>query len=231
LLQYPLDLSGRVTEVLEIVADVHERASGVPEAVSLLGVRVTIRSLTRGDYVLAPGCVVERKTVVDLHLSIGQGRFWHQIQKLRSTGASACLLVEGQSLRLRRGGLRPDSIRGALLAVSDLGVTIVRSEDGDDSAAWLVRLALRRLRGRVADRPVYAQRPKRGGTTPAEQALAAVPGISTTTARALLTRFGSLQNVLSATEKDLSTVAGVGPVRIRALLEMIRQPWPTPDAH
>lgn len=231
MLQYPLNLSGRVSEVLEIVADVHERRSGVPGALELLGVRVTIRSLTRGDYVLAPGCVVERKTAVDLHLSIQQGRFWHQMQKLRSTGGRPCLLVEGQSLWLRHGGLRPNSIRGALLAVSDLGVTIVRSEGSDDSAAWMVRLAVRCLQARIVNRPVFAQRPKRGRTTPAEQALAAVPGISTATARALLAHFGSLQNVLSATEKDLSAVAGVGPVRIRALLEMIQQPWPAADAH
>jgi ERCC4-type nuclease len=217
--------------VLEIVADVHERRSGVPDALDRLGVRVTTRALTRGDYVLAPGCVVERKAVVDLHLSIQRGRFWHQMRKLRSTGARPCLLVEGRSLRLEHGGLQLDSIRGALLAVSDLGVTIVRSEDGDDSAAWMVRLAVRRLQVGAYDRPVYAQRPKRRGPAPAEQALAAVPGISTTTARALLTRFGSLQNVISATEKDLLAVAGLGPVRTRALLEMIEQPWPAADAH
>jgi ERCC4-type nuclease len=222
---------GRVSEVLEIVADVHEHRSGVPDALSRLGVRVTTRALTRGDYVLTPGCVVERKTVVDLHLSVQRGRFWHQMQKLRSTGARPCLLVEGRSLRLERGGLRPDSIRGALLAVSDLGVTIVRSEDTDDSAAWMVRLAVRRLQVRFEDRPRYAQRPKRRGPRPAEQALAAAPGISTATARALLTRFGSLQNVLSATEKDLLAVAGLGPVRTRALREMIEQPWPVADAH
>lgn len=43
--------------------------------------------------------------------------------------------------------------------------------------------------------------------------------------------FGSLRDVLSATERDLSAVAGLGPVRTRALLEMIRQPWPAADAH
>lgn len=231
MLQYPLSVPGKISEVLEIVADVHERASRVPDALERLGVRVTVRSLTRGDYVLAPGCVVERKTVVDLRVTIQQGRFWHQMHKLRSTGDRPCLLVEGQSLRLARGGLRPDSIRGALLAVSDLGVTILRSEDGGDSAAWMVRLAVRRLRVQTHDRPVYARRPKRRESTPAEEALAAAPGISTTTARALLRHFGSLQSVLSTSEKDLSGVAGVGPVRVRALLEMIQRPWQAADAH
>jgi ERCC4-type nuclease len=226
-----VSLSGRVSEVLEIVADVHEQASGVPEALGRLGVRVTTRSLTRGDYVLGPGCVVERKSVVHLHLSVKQGRFWHQMRKLRSTGAWPCLLVEGRSLRLEHGGLSPDSVRGALLAVSDLGVSVVRSEDRDDSAAWMVRIAVRRLQVEAHDRPVYAQRPRRRDSTPAEQALAAVPGISTVTARALLARFGSLQAVLSASEKDLATVAGVGPVRIRALLEMIQERWPATHAH
>ena len=56
--------------MLEIVADVHERASGIPSTLERLGAHVTIRSLTRGDYVLGPGSLVERKTAKEDRLAL-----------------------------------------------------------------------------------------------------------------------------------------------------------------
>jgi ERCC4-type nuclease len=46
-----------------------------------LGARVEVRALTRGDYVVGPETVFERKTVFDLHASIAAGRFWQQMRK------------------------------------------------------------------------------------------------------------------------------------------------------
>jgi ERCC4-type nuclease len=61
--------------MLMITADAHERASQVPSLLEVLGAQVDVRALTRGDYVVGPGTVVERKTVRDLHLSIMNGPF------------------------------------------------------------------------------------------------------------------------------------------------------------
>lgn len=214
--------------MLEIVADVHERDSGMPSALERLGARVTIRSLTQGDYVVGPGSVIERKTTVDLHLTILRGRLWNQMYKLRAT-SRPFLLVEGP-LWLSSGGLPRDAVRGVLLTVADLGIRVIRTEDVGDSAAWMLRLAKRSLRMPARERPVYAQRPKRHlRVSPAEQALAAVPGVSTVTARALLTQFGSLHAVVTATTEEHEAVAGVGSIRAEALRSMIHNPWRAAD--
>jgi ERCC4-type nuclease len=68
---------------------------------------------------------------------------------------------------------------------------------------------------------VYAQRLKPGVDEVPEAMLAAVPGISTVTARALLRRFGTVRAVILAGAEALSTVEGVGPVRARALSRAI----------
>jgi len=47
--------------------------------------------------------------------------------------------------------------------------------------------------------------------------LAAIPGISFATARALLEHFGSMRAVLAADPSDWVRVRGVGPVRAEAL--------------
>src|SRR4051794_13435385 len=46
----------------------------------------------------APGTVVERKTVLDLHLTIVEGRLWPQLEGVREAVRSPCLLVEGEHL-------------------------------------------------------------------------------------------------------------------------------------
>jgi ERCC4-type nuclease len=73
--------------------------------------------LSSGDYVCGPETVVERKTVLDLHLTIAEGRLWPQLKGIREAGRSPCLLIEGE--HLYRGAIDADSIRGALLAAAD----------------------------------------------------------------------------------------------------------------
>jgi len=56
-----------------------------------------------------------------------------------------------------------------------------------------------------------------------------VPGISTTSARALLERFGSVAAVVTADPAEWLTVPGIGPERARALEETftLRRRTPT----
>jgi ERCC4-type nuclease len=86
---------------------------------------------------------------------------------------------------------------------------------------WVHRLAVRcQQLEPAAERPAYAQRPRpRPGDETAEALLASVPGISTTSARALLEQFGSVAAVVTAAPTDWLTVPGIGPERARALEE------------
>jgi len=102
--------------VLVVVADVHERASGVPAALRALGAQVELQALAQGDYVVGYGTVVERKTVADLHASIGAGRFWQQMKKIRDGGRSPQLVlnVPGHPMQ-RRPKLRSPRRRASQL--------------------------------------------------------------------------------------------------------------------
>jgi DNA excision repair protein ERCC-4 len=119
-----------------------------------MGAQVEWRTLTRGDYVVGPETVVERKTVAGLHASLVAGRFWHQMRKVRAAGRSPYLVIEGPSVF--RGPVKAKSVRGLCLAVSDLGITIIRTESPVDTSAWLMALASRRRQGAIRDRPIYA---------------------------------------------------------------------------
>jgi ERCC4-type nuclease len=205
---------------VEIVVGVHERRSGVPDALRDLGCDVQIKNLRTGDYAIDELALIERKAVRDLHLSLIQGRLWPQVGRLRRAAPWRYLVVEGVSLY--NGPLAPEAVRGLLIAVDELGVTVIHAWDFADSAAWIARIALRRrgvLRG--VDRPHYAQRPQRDSHgTPPERALGAAAGVSTVTARKLLSEFGSLTSVLLAPPAELQRVPGIGVHRAEAIHQL-----------
>jgi ERCC4-type nuclease len=203
-----------------IVVDVHERSSGIPTLLRELGIDVEVGRLPAGDYLVSRTRVVERKRILDLHVSIRRGRFWPQLGALRDSADVAYLLVEGTELD--RGPLRPGSALAVCLAVLDLEVRLLRSAHQRESALWLARLALRyQSRRRRPVRPAYAQRPKARSQREASEAmLAAIPGLSAVSARALLDRFGSVPAALAAGTEAWLAVPGIGPRRAAALERM-----------
>jgi ERCC4-type nuclease len=159
--------------------------------------------------------------VLDLHAAVLKGRLWPQLGELRAACAFPYLLIEGTDID--RGPLHHNAVRGACLAVIDQGIALLRSGYQRDSALWIYRLAVRCQETEpAAERPAYAQRPRpKPGDETAEAFLAAVPGISTGSARALLERFGSVADVVAAGPDEWLTVPGIGPERVRALQETL----------
>jgi len=177
------------------------------------GVPTEVRRLSVGDYI-AGLAVVERKSVRDLHLSIIEKRLWTQIGRLSRATRHPYLLVEGTDLDA--GPLRPASVRGAILAVQELGIGLIRADGPHDSALWLEILA-GRDRPRRRSARVFAS----SASSPHEAMLAAVPGISVVTARALLDHFGSVAAVLAANPSEWLSIHGVGPKRSQAIKNML----------
>src|SRR4029078_10288636 len=133
---------------------------GVPHELRNLGIEVKRSHLAAGDYDVGGGARGERKSVVDLHLSLERGRLWKQIGALRQEASFPYLLIEGGDLDVRQG-VHQNAIRGACLGVIGLGVPVLWSIGVADSARWLWLLARRRRNIRIGrDRPVYAQRLK-----------------------------------------------------------------------
>ena len=116
---------------LKLIADIRERRSGVPARLRDLGLLVNEASLPAGDYAVGDDCLVERKAVGDLHRSICNGRLWRQIGALRRSSKSPCLLVEGAAIY--NGPVGRAAIRGTLLAIADLSVLVIRSENREEA--------------------------------------------------------------------------------------------------
>jgi DNA excision repair protein ERCC-4 len=213
---------------VKIIVDVHERQSGIAETLVELGAEIEIASLPAGDYAVGADTLVERKRVLDLHAAVLKGRLWPQLGKLRAACAFPYLLIEGSDID--RGPLHHNAVRGVCLAVIDQGIALLRSGYQRDSALWIHRLAVRcQELEPAAQRPAYVQRPRpKPGEETAEALLASVPGISTSSARSLLERFGTVAAVVAAGPAEWLTVPGIGPGRARALEETLHFSRKTP---
>lgn len=208
-----------------ITVDVHERPSGVGDLLRSLGADVETTRLRAGDYALRAGVMVERKRVLGLHKALIEGRLWRQLGQLRNACRWPYLLVEGHDLDA--GPLSGSSVRGACLAAMEQRIRLIRAWDADESAQWLYRLAVRcQHPRRQRDRPAYSQRPATGHPSAAAEALlAAVPGISTYSARALLERFGTVTAVINAGPDEWTTVPGIGRHRASSLHATVSARW------
>lgn len=113
-------------------------------------------ALPHGDFWIEPDrrpnyrAVIERKSVSDLHHSIIDGRLFKQMKKCIASGAEVFLLIEGHywgetkpgGVTLKGGGVHPNAMRGALLAIQREGVTIIHTQNPDDTVRailWLAR--------------------------------------------------------------------------------------------
>jgi ERCC4-type nuclease len=206
---------------VRIVVDVHETASGIADVLTgELSAEVEVAPLPAGDYAVGSDTLVERKRVRDLDSAVIKGRLWPQLAKLRAAVPYPYLLVEGTDLD--RGPLAAAAIRGTCLAAIDQGIALLRSGQPRDSALWIHRLAVRCQREEAPPaRPDYAQRPKASAAEAAEAMLAAVPGISATSARALLDCFGSVAGVVAAGRDEWLATPGIGMERAAALEESL----------
>lgn len=203
---------------MKILVDTEEGRSSVPAQLVALGVTVEILQLPVGDYLVASGIAVERKSISDLHRSLENGRLWSQVSALRRELNRAYLLVEGRDLDV--GRVSSSGVRGALLHIVDQGIPVIRSIDPADSARWLCLIAKRAQRAERGVEP--RRRGRRRMVASPAGVLATVPGISPSAADRVLARFGSIAAAAAASEAELRRVEGIGPVRAAALVRLLR---------
>lgn len=205
-----------------MLVDHREELSGIPARLRELGHELGAADLPVGDYVLSDDLAIERKSGGDLCASVKDGRLFDQAMRLQDAYPRAIVLVHGPP-----SGLPEPAWRGAVCKLVEDGVTVLQATDAEDAAAWIDRLARRLDRERRAPRALGRRRAAPTAHAQAVAMLACAPGVSQTTARALLGHFGTVRVVAAAEEGELRAVRGVGPTRARALLAVLRADWRT----
>ncbi|SDC70100.1 DEAD/DEAH box helicase [Natrinema hispanicum] len=211
-------------ETVEIVADQREMDANIARDLSRREeIEISLETLDVGDYVLSDRVVVERKSVADFVDSLvgGDRSVFEQVGAMARHYSRPIVVVEGEGLYEQRD-IHPNAIRGALSSLAvDFGASVLRTESEADTTELLAVIAGREQA--TADREVSVHGEK-GTKTLSEQqeyVVASIAEIGPVTARSLLEEFGTVEEMMIATEDELQDADGVGQVTAERIREVI----------
>ncbi|HKT21083.1 MAG TPA: ERCC4 domain-containing protein, partial [Nitrososphaerales archaeon] len=195
----------------KVVADEREKASGVPDELSKLNVRVYFSRLPVADYVLNPEIAVERKSVRDLVSSVYDSRLFYQAAKISAAYARPFLLVEGDSKEVGSLAKNLKSYYGAIANVTmAYGLRVLYTANPKETAMAIAEL-LAHSRAKPLSRMPSELPPKAKGV-PQQQLylVSSLPGVGRRLAERLLSKYGTPRRVMSLTAGELAQTQGIG---------------------
>ncbi|MCE5338754.1 MAG: DEAD/DEAH box helicase [Methanomicrobiaceae archaeon] len=208
-----------------ITVDDRETSSRVVERLHELGASIALERLEFGDYAIGDRILVERKTSWDFMSTLVERDLFGQIRAMADAVPRPVLIIEGEEDIYEVRNIHPNAVRGTLAAITvDMGVTLIRTRDADDTAEMLYVLAQREGSER-GERKVHPKKSYRSVREEQEYALAAFPNIGLRSARLLLEHFGSLKAIIDAEVEELASVHGIGEKTARSIWDLARRPY------
>lgn len=211
-----------------ILVDDRETRSGVAQNLSLMDtVTANTQTLAVGDYIVSEDIAIERKTTEDfLDTIVDERSIFEQIGDLANNYEKPILLLEGGSPFGRRN-IHPNAIRGVLSSlIADFDVSIIYTDDEDETAEMLASLAVREQDESDSSTPSeHAQKSSR--TVPEQQVyiVSSFVSVGPVTAELLLESFGSIEAIVTASRDDLQRVEGVGEQTADKIVTLSREEY------
>jgi len=210
-------------EVIEITVDTREQNSKISELLAKDGVKINSEQLSVGDYIVADDIAVERKEVSDFLESITDGRLFGQVRDLTNNYKKGIVIIEGKGLYSKRN-ISDKAIQGALSSIlCDFGASVLFTENESETSSILLSM-LERVQKQGKDTGPIPTRTERKKMTLNERKrfiLEGLPSISGTLAERLLSNFGNVRNVFTATEGELQEVKGIGKSTAEDIAEVL----------
>lgn len=205
---------------LRMIIDERERKSGIPDLLRAVGVKVELRNLPVGDYIVAPETVVERKTVHDLISSVFDGRLFDQCNRLKEHFEHPTILMEGSLDKIEEIVENPLVFYGAISAiVLDYKIPIIPTPSASHSAKLLISMCARQ----ATSKGPFLKKIKKSDDLQKQQlsVLCSLPGVGEKLATRMLERFGSPSKTLNASFTELSKIKGLGESRALKIRKML----------
>ncbi len=205
-----------------IKADFREDISGIGELLERkYKVGVVREQLKTGDYIIHGEIVVERKTSLDFVRSLIDGRIFRQAANMKRFFDSAFFIVEGNNLYNTGIDIHPHAVKGALVSIAlRWQIPVLFSENTGETALFLWLVANQKVTAynELSVRP--GRRPKRLYKKQL-YILQGFPQVGPKLAGELLSHFGSVEAVITASEEDLTEVKGLGKKKAGQIKKLV----------
>lgn len=205
---------------LRIIVDEREKKSGIPDLLKAIGMKIELKTLPIGDYIVAPETIVERKSIRDLLSSIFDGRLFDQCSRLKEHFQNPIILLEGNVDEIEEIAENPLIFYGALSSVViDFKIPIIPTPSAFHTAKLLVSMTSRK----DATKGPFLKKIRKSNDLQRQQlsSLCSLPGVGEKTAIRMLAKFGSPLRVFSASLSELSKIEGLGGARAKKIKKML----------
>jgi ERCC4-type nuclease len=204
-----------------IIVDTRETGSRVVKELGRYNVKLDLKTLEVGDFVLSDRVVVERKTSHDFSTSIIDGRLFSQAISLKSSYEKPLFLFEGKTLYIHRN-IRPEAVMGAVSSLLiDYDIPIIWTENAMETALLLFTMARREQLTEKRVPRIRSEKKPLSLQDVQEYIVAGLPYIDTVLAKRLLKTFGTIEKVFSAAENELQGVDGIGKKKSQRIRQVI----------
>ena len=204
-----LDPTPKKEELPVVFADAREGNSKVIRHLSEMEIDVKVQAMAVGDYQVSDEVVIERKTAKDFVDSIVDKRLFKQARSLMEEFKRPLIILEGDDLY--NGMINPNAIRGSIASIAlDFGISIIPTRNAQDTAAMIKRIAIREQSGEKT--PIQIRTDKKPVNLWEQQLfiIESLPNIGPVNAKNLLEHFGTVANIINASESQLQEVEGIG---------------------
>ena len=201
---FPTHIEEKKESDIKIEADFREKNSLVISELRNKGIRVELKNLFVGDYIIN-NIVVERKTYNDFINSIIDKRLIKQLEKIKQY-PNFLLIIEGNEEEISNRKMNKNAIRGFLISVLlKSKVPILFTKDYEETSEFLYILAKKQEKNNFSLR---AKNRKMSKKEQLQFILEGFPGIGPTTAKKLLKKFKSIKKIINASEEELKEILG-----------------------
>ncbi|MCX8146897.1 MAG: DEAD/DEAH box helicase [Candidatus Woesearchaeota archaeon] len=210
---------------IRIFADDREKGNGVIKELVDLGVNVELKRLEVGDYIVSSRCAIEYKRVPDFVDSLIDGRLLQQLKELKTSYERPIVIVEGHEDIYSIRKVHPNAIRGALATIAvSYSIPILHTKTLRESAALIAVIAKREQEESSNNFSLHAKKP----LTLKEQQeyiVSALPGIGLSLAKPLLIEFGTIKNIVNASEEELKKIEKIGEKKAKEIQKVLNEKY------
>lgn len=209
-------------ENIRIIVDEREKKSGIPDLLKAVGIKIEMKTLPVGDYIVAPETVVERKSIHDLVSSIFDGRIFDQCARLKEHFEYPIFLIEGDVDEIEQITENPLIFYGAVSTIAlDFKIPTIPTPNATHSAKLLISLSSRK----ESAKGPFLKKIKKSTDLAHQQllSLCSLPGVGEKTAIRMLQRFGTPLKVFTASTAELAKIEGLGAERAKKIKNVLER--------